>query len=161
MYLYAVEVGNKIQKVIALLPPEQVKGIKLASQCILGSLKNNGFEDDDINLGNFYPNPTFINFLHGVIAKYGTQVSSLSAQAQKQEKGWVYIIDARCPDPQGRVLPEDIIGAFEVVNGKITSDSYKKNDKHLIFSEKGFFKLQSTLNKYLIQESLKLLEKGG
>ena len=160
MYIYVIDSGTGEEKVLSLLPHEVVFNKGLPSETILGTLSKISSKGNEIKINDFIPNPVFINFLHNIIAKYGPQVSGLSIQAQKQQKGWVYIVDARCPDPQGRVLPEDIIGAFKIADGRIMPNSYTRNDNHLILSERGLFKLESTLSEYLIQESLKLLEKN-
>ncbi|VEP17669.1 conserved hypothetical protein [Hyella patelloides LEGE 07179] len=158
MYLYTIEVDNKSQKVISLLSPQQIEGEKLASQCILGTLKNSNSEDDSINLENFFPNSQFINFFHSLIAKFAPYSHSLNAEAKRQKKGWVYIIDGRCANPRGNILPEDIIGAFKVDNSEIILDSYQRNNNHLIYSQKGFFKLEPTLQKHLVEETQKLIK---
>jgi hypothetical protein len=160
MYIYSISSEKSDEQVLSLVSPEVIYNKKMPSEIIIGKLAKKLSESKKINFEDFIPNSSFINFLHDVIAKHGSKVSSLSVQAQKQKKGWVYLIDGRCSDSQGEVLPEDIIGSFEVIEGKIIPDSYQKNSKHLIFSKKGLFKLQSTLNKHLMQESLKLLEKA-
>jgi hypothetical protein len=160
MFIYSISSEKGNEQVLSLISPEAIYNKNMPSETIVGKLAKDLSENDKINFNNFIPNLSFINFLHDVIAKHGSKVSSLSAQAQKQKKGWVYLIDGRCSDSQGEVLPEDIIGSFEVIEGQIIPNSYQKNSKHLIFSKKGLFKLQSTLNKHLMQESLKLLEKA-
>jgi hypothetical protein len=37
----------------------------------------------------------------------------------------VYLLDARTPDPSGRVPPHDIIGAFDVRDGALVTGSYR------------------------------------
>jgi hypothetical protein len=160
MYIYTINSENSCQQVLSLLSPDEIANKKLPSETIVGKLAKNSSENDKINFDDFIPNSIFINFLHNVISKYAIEVSGLCAEAKRQEKGWIYIVDGRCSNPQGEVLPEDVIGAFEVVDGQITSNSYQRNSQHLIFSKKGLFKLQSKLNKYLMQESIKLLQKN-
>ena len=47
------------------------------------------------------------------------------------------MIDLRTPDgPQGRVPTEDIIGAFEIKEGKILADSYWRNEEHKLYTKK-------------------------
>lgn len=157
MYVYTVTLNEKAQQVISLLSPEEVKHEGLISQSILGTLITNNSQNENINLDNFCPNTRFVDFLHDVIAKYGSKMPKLNAEAQRQGEGWVYIIDGRCSNPRERVLPEDIIGVFKINKGRITSESYQKNNNHLIFSHNGFFKLEPKLRKCLIEETRKLL----
>lgn len=152
MYIYTVNRADKIEKVVSLLSPEEVADKGLPSQAILGSLKDSLSSSDVINSDNFVPNQKFVEFLHNIIAKYAPQLPKLCLEAQQQKQGWVYIIDGRCSNPRGRVLPEDIIGGFEVKEGQINSESYQRNRDHLIFSRKGLFKLEPKLQEYLIEE---------
>ena len=152
MYIVTVNINNKLQEIVSLLSPEIINQKQIPSQAIIGMLSKPLGQNEQINLNNFIPNQPFVDFLHTVIAKYAPQIPELQDRAEKQGKGWVYIIDARCPNLLGRILPEDIIGSFNVKNGQISSESYQKNKEHLILSCHGFFKLESRLQKCLIEE---------
>ena len=85
-----------------------------------------------------------------------------SAAAEAQEDGWVYVIDLRTPDgPQGRVPQEDIIGAFEVRDGKVVADSYWRNEDHVPFSENGFMSLPPSLEDAYLAELRRVVEERG
>src|SRR4051812_24574704 len=75
-----------------------------------------------------------------------------NAEAKRIGEGWVYVIDARPANPRGRVPPEDILGAFEVKAGRVVTDSYRRNAKHVILSKDGFFQLDAVLRKRLLGE---------
>lgn len=152
MYIYTLKIDNKLQEVVSLLSPEQVNEKGLPPHTIIGTKVTSFYQNETINVDNFQPNPKFIYFFHSVIAKYGKEIPELIAEAKRQKEGWIYIIDGRRSSPKDRVLPEDIIGAFEIKKGHISSDSYQKNDNYLIFSHKGFFRLQTILNQYLVEE---------
>jgi hypothetical protein len=157
MYIYTIKVNNKRQQVVSFLTPEEINDRGLPSASILGTLSESNSQN--INLDNFVPNPNFIDFLHGIIAKVAPDSPSLQAEAQQQKNGWIYIIDARCISQEKSILPEDIIGAFELQEGQIIIESYQRNDNHLIFSQNGFFKLEPRLEKHLIEETRKLIGK--
>lgn len=109
-------------------------------------------DGDGSSIEAFRPNPVFADFLHHVIRTAGPEDLDLQAAAIRQENGWVYIIDLRTPDgPQGRVPPEDIIGAFEVRSGRIVSGSYWRNDQHLVFSAHGLVQLPPSLREAFVR----------
>lgn len=91
--------------------------------------------------GTFNRGRDFTNLLHQSIARHGPRNPALVEAAKSQGDGYVYIIDGRTPDPQGRVPNEDIMGAFKVVNGHIYSESYEKFEPHCLYTERGFFEL--------------------
>jgi hypothetical protein len=155
MYIYTIKTNNKQQQIVSLLAPEEINNRGLPSPSILGTLSEPNSQD--INLDNFVSNPNFIDFLHEIIAKFAPDSPSLNAEAKRQKNGWIYIIDARHKKQEESVLPEDIIGAFEVNEGEIKTESYQRNNNHLIFSQNGFFKLEPRLEKYLIEETRKLI----
>jgi hypothetical protein len=100
----------------------------------------------------FARNRVFVDFMHEVIARRGPGLPGLIAEARRQGTGWVYIIDQRTPDPNGRVPPEDIVGGFAVEGGQIVAGSYQRSPKHQILSPAGFFRLGSELQACLLEE---------
>ena len=72
--------------------------------------------------------------------------------------GWVYVIDQRTRTPQGRIPPEDIIGAFAVQRGQVVPASYQRCPQHLILSADGFFQLGAELQACLLDELASLPE---
>jgi hypothetical protein len=161
MYIYTVKFDNKIQKVVSLLAPQEIADKELPAQGILGILREGGNQGKQIkiNCENFISNPQFVNFIHNIIVRFAPSIPNLINEAKRQNKGWIYLIDARCPEPAGNVLPEDIIGAFELQEGQIIIESYQRNNNYLIFSQNGFFKLEPRLEKHLIEETRKLIGK--
>jgi hypothetical protein len=120
------------QEVEALggLPPEAIAGV------LLGASPLDGFR----------PNPGFTAFMHDVIRAAGPQDESLQAVALEQGDGYVFIIDLRTPDgPQGPVPPEDIIGAFQVQNGRILPDRYEANTHYQVLTHNGLVHLPPSL----------------
>jgi len=100
----------------------------------------------------FRPNPAFVTFLHETIKVWGPNDPEFRASVRNQEDGWVYIIDLRTPDgPQGRVPPEDIIGASQVIGGQIAADSYQPMPTHLVYSRQGMCQLPGSLTQALVR----------
>ncbi|MBI1257943.1 MAG: hypothetical protein GC204_10765 [Chloroflexi bacterium] len=128
---------------VSLLKPEEVKALGgLPNEAIAGMMKVDAANPKKISPEQFRPNPAFIRLMHEVIKSTGLDDPDLRAAAAQQGEGWIYIIDLRTPEgPQGRVPPEDIVGAFEVKQGLLVQDSYWANDKHILFSAYGLVKL--------------------
>ena len=145
-------------QVLSVLQPDDVESLGgLPDEAIAGLINSNPNTDDKISVEQVRPNPAFIHFMHDVIKMFGPDDPELQQAAMEQKEGWVYIIDLRTPEgPSGRVPPEDIIGAFEVKLGQIIRDSYRANDKHLVFSEHGLVQLPPFLSEALIRELKRL-----
>lgn len=107
-------------EILSFLSPDQIAAIgKIPELAIIGC-----FEVVD-GEKRFRPNRAFVEYMHEVIKRTGPSIESIQAVALRQRTGYVYVIDLRTPDgPQGRVPTEDIIGAFEIKEGKILADSY-------------------------------------
>jgi hypothetical protein len=90
--------------------------------------------------------------MHEVISRRAAMLPGLRAEARRQGDGWLYLIDRRTPNPQGRVPPEDVVGVFRVSGGDLVPGSYQRNPKHLILSSNGFVQLGTELQSCLIEE---------
>lgn len=148
---------NQMQ-VLSILSPDDIKAIgTLPKEAIAGLIKNDPHNRDKFLPEQFQVNQDFVRFMHHVIKTFGVDDPALKAGALQQQNGWMYIIDLRTPDgPQGRVPPEDIIGAFEVKQGQLVQDSYWANEKHLVFSAYGLVRLPPFLRDALIREFKRL-----
>ena len=103
----------------------------------------------------FRVNHAFVEFMHDVIRTAGPTDPSLQEAAAEQGNGWVYIIDLRTPEgPQGRVPLEDIIGGFEVRDGRLLADSYRPNEEHLVLTKDGPVQLPPSLHAELVRAAL-------
>jgi hypothetical protein len=136
-------------RVLSLLTPEEVDALGgLPSEALAGV-----FDSDELTVGGFRPNPKFVSFLHEVLATRGPLEAGLQKSAQTQQEGWLYVIDLRTPDgPQGRVPPEDIVGAFEVQNGGIVEGSYQPMETHQIYTGDGLVVLPEGLRRAFVDE---------
>lgn len=152
VYNQEVEKQLKDLKVISLLPQETVFNLKkIPSIAICGNLMY-----DKSKQGEFKENTEFVEFMHKFIEKNTHKMESFIQEALKQQNGYIYIIDFRTPNGiMGDVPPEDIIGAFQVEEGKVIQDSYQRNTNHKVFTENGIVKLPEELNILLLEEILK------
>ncbi len=144
--------GEEPQDLVTSLPPEELFIKGLIPEAIVGVLKTPLKKSEAIKPENFVRNKVFNDFMHEFIARGGPELKGLKAKAQQQGEGWVYLIDARTPTPQGQVPPQDIIGGFKVKAGLLVVGTYKRNPNHVLLSQDGFFRLPPELNERLKQE---------
>jgi hypothetical protein len=137
---------------LTLLKPDTVFAQGLTPKAIVGVMRRLLQPGEKITPDLFILNRPFVDFLHGVLARYSPGQPACQAEARQVGEGFIYILDQRTPTPEDEVPPEDIIGALEVRDGNIIPDSYRPNPNHLILSARGFFRLDDTLHGCLMQE---------
>jgi hypothetical protein len=140
-YVYRVRLAGQMQDIVSMLPHEHAFETGLAPAAIVGVLSTPLNKGGKLEPSNFARNSAFVEFLHQFVAETAPTDPGLLATAQQVGTGWVYVIDARTPTPQGEVPPHDIIGRFGVENGNIMPASYQPNQRHQILSVAGFFDL--------------------
>jgi hypothetical protein len=150
--------SGEARYLVVIAPGDPTAGEAILPQAIVGSFAPTGTEVE-MTPGTFARNPVFVDFLHAVIARFGPLTADLRRAAQLQQSGWLYVIDGRTPTPAGDVPLEDVIGAFEIQDGRMMPDTYTRIDEHRIFSERGFFMLSDELARHLV-ESLAALGPG-
>jgi hypothetical protein len=145
-------------RVLSFLNPDQVARLGvLPPEAIVGFLA----EDLNYDQQDFRENRAFIDFMHDVIRRTGPQDPGLRAAAAAQGEGWLYVIDMRTPEgPQGRVPPEDIIGAFEVEGGRVADGSYRPNEDHRLLTRRGMVRLPPPFHEALVQELMRSHSRG-
>jgi hypothetical protein len=126
------------ERVVSFLSPAEVQALgHLPGEAVLGVYAGGADSPE-----TFRPNRAFIGLLHRVIAEVGARSPELAAGAREQRDGWLYVIDPRTPEgPNGRVVPEDILGAFEVRGGALVPASYRPNDGYRVLTENGMTQL--------------------
>jgi hypothetical protein len=144
LFILEVENNNKVDHLISILPP----GCASATS-IIGKAESAG---NPLQPDDFTPNPTFVSLLHRCIEKFGPSSPSLLKEAAKQMHGVLYVIDARTPIPSKCVLPEDIIGAFEIHAGQVESKTYRPNLNYKLLTARGFFVLDDFIERHLLAE---------
>jgi hypothetical protein len=86
------------------------------------------------------------------VERFGPTAPNLQKEAVRQKNGFIYVIDVRTPTPRDAVPPEDIIGAFEVREGQVHPETYRPNPNYCLLTSRGFFVLDSFIEKNLLEE---------
>lgn len=146
--IFSVNIKGERLFCVSFVSPKEAAQAGIADEAVIGIV------DSTLSLtpAHFKRNAAFRRVLHQVIARVGPSLPELKSEAQRQGEGFVYLIDARVKDPAGKIEPEDILGAFRVVGGTITSDTYQMNENHRILSENGLFRLHPTIQAELVKE---------
>jgi hypothetical protein len=88
-------------------------------------------------------NPGFVRFLQQSLARHGPTLRGLLDAARSQREGFVYIIDARTPTPNGDVPVEDISGAFAVRSGSL--GAFTANEHYRAVGRHGLMRMDPAL----------------
>ena len=150
--------GTDQYQILCLLEPPDIERLGgLPSDAIIGRLvvsqstrRRWGRGRSHQSAPELIVNERFVDLLHGVIAQWAPLEPGFAEEALRQQDGWIYILDGRTPTPQGRVPPEDIIGAFELRGGKIEPSSYQRFADHELLTERGLFQLPPSLHERLM-----------
>ena len=156
-----VDTPEVVKDYVTCLSHDQVFSGGLVPEAIIGVLLRPLKSGEAIAHGVFAPNRVFVDFMHGVIARRGSQLPGLIAAARRQGAGWVYVVDQRTRTPQDAVPPEDIVGAFGVKNGQVLPGSYRPSPRHVILSPDGFVRLGSELQPCLLEELTLLCQQAA
>ena len=114
----------------------------LRPEQIVGKLGTPTSDGGKLDVDNFMPNVSFVDFLHDFIARTASEDQGLRAAAESGKVENLFVIDQRTATPEGQVPPEDILGAFVVKDGAISAADYQSNrGKHRILTSRGFFNL--------------------
>lgn len=149
---------------VTVLPPEAVSAHGLPRQAMVGSLADVPPQAGAPRARVFTPNPVFVRFLHDVLSKHVARQPGVIDEAARIGDGFVYVYDARTPDPSAGAVPrEDIIGAVKVEAGKPVPDSYRANPDHQLLTSRGFVDLGEELHEALLREidALRKAPDGG
>jgi hypothetical protein len=136
---------------LTLLPPDVTLEKGLPGEAVIGALAQ-PLQPGHLQPGQrispsaFRKNPVFVDFLHGFIEEHLPNDPLFIAEARRVGDGWVAVIDQRTPTPGGHVPPEDILGVVEVRSGEVVRGSYRRSEKHVLLSHKGFFQLGKDMN---------------
>ena len=146
--IFVANINGEKHNCVSFLSPEEAFKVGLAEEAIIGTV------DSTLALtpAHFKRNAAFRKVLHEVIARVGPTLAELTAEARRQCQGCIYIIDERVKDPDGKIEPEDILGAFRVIDGAIRADTYQMNENHRIVSENGLFRLPAKIQTELLKK---------
>lgn len=152
VYLYTVADQGAERHYLTFLLPADVDQYGLPPEAIIGRLiEETPVNQQPFTKENFVVNYAFVDFLQDVVRRRGPEDSQLIAAAEWMEEGMGLMLDHRGIDEEDRVL-EDMIGAFEIKDGRIIPESYQKNDAYEVFSKDGFMTLDPWLSGVLLDE---------
>jgi hypothetical protein len=150
MWIFEIEDESqkKRSRALSLISPEQVEKIgSLKGEAIIGFITGKS-----LSIDNFTSNRVCKDFIQKVIAAEAPKDRELQTAALEQQAGWLYIIDNRVADlERAETSPEDILGVFEIKDGRIVANSYQPNENYLIFGNNGLMQLPASLHKSLIK----------
>lgn len=146
-FIYDVDLDGQPKRYLSPLPNEVVIQLGLPTEAIMGELIGNV---EEITTDNFRMNPVFREFLQWVIEKHARLFQDLIAEGKRQKDGIVCVLDLRTPTPGGPVLPEDIIGVFEVKDGELVR--FVGSSKYVLVGQNGLTKLNDDIRAKLIDE---------
>ena len=146
-YIYDTVIDGTPRYFATLLPHDTGFASGLPSEAIMGEFTNG---PEELTPNAFQQNSVFIKFLAYVIGKYAAECPGLIAEAQRQQNGFVYILDKRTPTPDGAVPPEDILGGVEIVDGRMIR--FHGSPNYRILTNDGYMQLDSWLKDRLIDE---------
>lgn len=152
VFVYVVDVAGGTKHYVSPLPTHVTESTGLQPYAIYGRLTRELKDGEAISPKVFTPNPAFVDFLHTFIAEYAPKDTLFRKEVERSEDGWVYVIDARTPTPDGDVPPEDIIGGFQVEDGELVPESYNGNTKYVVLTEHGFTRLTDKLQRIFIRK---------
>jgi hypothetical protein len=152
-WVYITQTG----RYLSLLRPAIGFSLGLPSEALVAELRPEAGEPATLLPGDVRVNAVFVAFFHEVLSRYAPTLPEVVAEARRQVVGWVYLIDARSPTPQGEVPPEDIIGCVEVRGGEVVPGSYVGSPSHQVVSERGLFRLPPSLHAALLFETERVI----
>jgi len=148
--------GNKFN-LVSYLRPDHVMKHGIPQEGVIGALPASV---TDILDASFRANPAFVKLLHGVIAEYGPQMPGLQETVRQTSSGFVQVVDGRAPEPRSEAEQEDILGEFEVKDGRVVEGSYTANPGHQVVGRRGLLILDPWLHERLMERLNGLVSKG-
>lgn len=153
VFVFTVWESGEATDYATVLPPEVFSKAGVAGDSIVGTLpRSDSDAEGSISLEGFVPNDGFTRFLQRVVAEHAPTVGELQSEAERVGNGRIYVVDRRTLKQDGPVPPEDILGAFQVAEGRVVPGSYSANPSHRLLTEQGFFHLADGLHQKLVAE---------
>lgn len=144
VFRYRLDFGGGERDVVSLLDPDWVFEHGLHPEAVLAVVRD-GADPVELAPDDVQENGPFLRLLSRVLFENLTDSGDVRRKAKIQGSGYVYLLDARTPDPAGRVPAEDIIGAVQVDGAEPVAGSYQHNPNHRLFTATGWFRLPDDL----------------
>ena len=137
---------------LSILHPGDIDQNSIPPEAIVGRLKEqNPPGQSPFTPGNIIVNSVFVAFLQDVVRRRGAEDPELIISARMRKEGMGLMLDRRCVE-KGNIEFEDLIGAFEIKDGKIVPESYQENEHYEVVSKDGFMTLGHWLEGILLEE---------
>ena len=155
-YIYDTVVDGSHRYFATLLSHETGFAAGLPPEAIIGEFTRG---PETLTPDSFQQNQQFIQFMAYAIGKHAASCPGLIAEAQRQQNGFVYILDNRTPNPDDGVPPEDIIGGVEIENGQMIR--FHGSPNYRILTQDGFMQLDPWLKDRLVDELVAIATGNG
>ncbi len=152
VFVFQVNVGANVQEVVSVLGPGTVFEHGLCTEAILGVVRPGPTSEPKITPERFQENPAFVQYLRELISSRIYDTEGIRRAGEQQGEGYVYLIDARTPQPDGQVPSADVIEAVQVQGGSLVAASYQHNPNHQLLTKDGFFRLPTELETILLAD---------
>jgi hypothetical protein len=118
---------------VCFLEPERAHEVGIDPRSVVGEFTPG--PDKQFDPATFVRNPAFIEALTGYMNGEAILAPGIAVEAQKHANGWLYVVDPRCQQVEGKEPPgTDLLGGFAVDGaGKVVPDSFTYNDDHVWF----------------------------
>ncbi|MEZ6057224.1 MAG: hypothetical protein R3C01_11025 [Planctomycetaceae bacterium] len=130
-----------------LLPHDEVFASGLPPEAILGEFTRG---PQMLTYEAFEQNPQFIEFLADTIRKHVSSCPGLIDAMQRQQDGFIDILDDRTPATSNGVLQADLIGRVEIKRGEMIG--FRASPQYRLMTANGFMQLDPWLKERLVAE---------
>ncbi len=131
--MFEIEIDGNHRHLVCFLKPEIAVARGIDAQAIIGEFTPG--PDMQFDVRTFALNPSFIDGFVGYMNHAATSSPTLAAEATLNPSGYLYLLDPRFQGEDGQEPPVgEVVGAYHVdANGVIIPDSFRYNEKHLLF----------------------------
>lgn len=158
VYRVTVGEGEERQEILTFLSPTEIDAAGgLSGRAAVGALRGPG---TDLVPENFRANQLFVDFLHEIVRTRAPLLGLYIAEAERAGDGWLHVRDFRAAGEDGEFAKIDVIGSFEIAEGRIVPDSYVPNGSYRILGPHGLPLLPADLHGAILRAMRKLTVEG-
>jgi hypothetical protein len=141
---------------VSCLSVQHIEAHGLRGPAVVGWLTR-PLKDDEAQIPPdiFLQNEAFLRFLHGLIARRGLAFPALLDGAEEHH-GWLCIVDRRVRKRGAAPTRSDLLGGFQLRDGKPVAGSYQPNSEYAVLTQVGFMRLPDEFQDVLLQELVAL-----
>lgn len=149
-YLYSLPGENETLHLLSPLDSEALAGKATRSEFFIGRLLDpeKGTAPENISF-----NADFLVLVHQVVRELMLTDPAVKAEIEKQENGFVFIIDQRSPTSE-EVIKEDVIGIYLVNDRQTDISKYRPNPDYLLIGRNGVAVFNDKVEEELVRRLL-------